>query len=340
MISRERVIRTLNFRPIDRAPRDLWLLPEIEVLRADDVAEMSVRFPADVLHVGTRWPAGKRSKEHGRETGTQTDAWGCTWKLDEHGAATGLVGSPLAGVVDVAKYEPPLELLDPARFAKINSLCEGTRLFTLARSEIRPLDRLRQLRGPETADAELGDDNRELRALLGKLHACFRREAELWARTQVDGVVLGDDLSWVTASRPQAKLWRSLFKPLFREYCSLLHRHDKFVFFLSEGPSGEVFDDLVAVGVDAIHAQWSHEELERLAARHRRRVTFWGGVERAKIEPPSQCDEIRDAVFRARKALDYGDGGVISQVAWGGHVPLRHIVTFFERWLVPLSVTV
>ena len=205
---------------------------------------------------------------------------------------------------------------------------------------MRPLDRLRQLRGPETAVSELCDGNQELRALLAKLHEFFRKEVELWAETQVDGVVLGDDLAWVAASRAHLKIWRSLFKPLFQEYCAVLHRHDKFVFFLCEGTSGEALDDLVEIGVDAVHAQWPQEEFEKHAARHRGRVTFWGGVEQRKVEPPSQCGDIREAVFRVRKALDFGAGGVISQVSWGSHIPLRSIVTFFEQWLIALSVTI
>ena len=234
-----------------------------------------------------------------------------------------LIGSPLAGGADLAAYEVPAGLLDPARFAKTNPICQGTGLFTLASSEVRPLDRLCQLRGPETVHCELCDGNRGLGELLSKMHGFFGKEVEHWAKTQVDGVVLGDDLTWVVAARAHLKVWRSLFKPLFREYCAVLHEHDKFVFFLCEGTSGEVLDDLVEIGVDAVHAQWPHEEFEKHVARHRGRVTFWGGVERRKIEPPSHCGDIREAVFRVRKALDYGAGGVISQVSWGSQTPLR-----------------
>ncbi len=338
MISRDRVIRTLNHQPIDRAPRDLWLLPGLEAVRPDDVAEMNARFPSDMLHLETQWPVGKRCKGESQKAGRFTDAWGCTWQLGDHGAGAGLIESPLAGGLGLAAYEPPAELLDPARFSQFNPNCEGTGRFTLADSEVRPLDRLRQLRGPENAVRELCDGNRDLIALLARLHEFFRKEVELWAGTEVDGVVLGDDLAWV--ARGHLKIWRSLLKPLFREYCALLHGHDKFVFFRCEGTSGEALDDLVEIGVDAVHAQWPQEEFEKHAARHRGRVTFWGGVERRKIEPPSQCSDIRDAVFRVRKALDFGAGGVISQVAWGSHIPLGSIVTFFEQWLIALSVTI
>ncbi|MGA2254086.1 MAG: hypothetical protein ABSG53_05435 [Thermoguttaceae bacterium] len=340
MISRDRVIRTLNHQSIDRVSRDLWLLPGMEACRPDDVAEINVRFPSDVLHLETKWPAGIRSKGHSQNAGSHTDAWGCTWQLSDPGVLTGLMESPLAGEAAVATYEPPAELLDPARFDKINPICEGTGRFTLASSEVRPSDRLRQLRGPETSVNELCDGNQDLRTLLDKLHEFFRKEIDLWTKTQVDGIVIGDDMTWVAASRAHLKIWRSLFKSLYQEYCTAVHDHDKFVFFLCEGTCGEVLDDLVEVGVDAVHAQWPPEEFQKHAARHRGRVTFWGGVERKKIEPPSHCGDIREAVFRVRKALDFGAGGVISQVSWGNHIPLRSIITFFEQWLVPLSVTV
>jgi hypothetical protein len=31
---------------------------------------------------------------------------------------------------------------------------------------------------------------------------------------------------------------------------------------------------------------------------------------------------------------------VIGQVSWGSHVPLQNIATFFEQWLIHLSVTI
>ena len=102
---------------------------------------------------------------------------------------------------------------------------------------------------------------------------------------------------------------------------------------------GEVLDDLVKIGVDAVHAQWSPDEFEKQAARHRSRITFWGGVERRQLERSAQVTDIREAVFRIRKALDYGAGGVISQVFFGKHIPLRNVATFFEQWLVSLSVS-
>ena len=94
------------------------------------------------------------------------------------------------------------------------------------------------------------------------------------------------------------------------------------------------------IGVDAVHAQWTEVELDKLALRFRGRLTFWGGIPRQNVDPPSCAEDIRAAVFRVRKALDYGAGGVISQISWDRNLSLQSVATFFEQWLVPLAVTV
>jgi uroporphyrinogen decarboxylase len=339
MFSRDRVIRTLNHMPSDRAARDLWLAPGLEAEQADQVAEINARFPSDIVHLHAKAPDGKRIKRS-QSGGPHTDAWGCSWQSVDHVTMTGLIGSPLAGKADPADYEPPSELLEPARFASLNAVCESSGRFALANSEVRPVGRLLQLRGQETAVTELRDDNPRLRLLLAKIHDFYRKEIELWAATQADGVVLSDDLSWVSAAPGHVQVWRGIFKPLLREYCELLHRRDKFVFFRCDGVCGDALEDLVEIGIDAVHSEWRPEELEKLARRYRGRVTFWGGIERARIEPPCCCNQIRDVVSRVRKALDYGAGGVISQISWNRQLPLQSVAAFFEQWLVPLAVTV
>ena len=102
----------------------------------------------------------------------------------------------------------------------------------------------------------------------------------------------------------------------------------------------DVLDDLVEVGIDAVHAQWHLEDYVRLASSRRGRIVFWGGLENKRFESPAQPGDVREAVFRVRKAADFGSGGIISQITWNGNVPLRNVVAYFEQWLVPLPVAV
>ncbi|MGD0897314.1 MAG: uroporphyrinogen decarboxylase family protein [Thermoguttaceae bacterium] len=340
MIPRERVLRALNHQPVDRAPRDLWLLPGVEADHADDVAELQVRFPSDILHLDTKWPVGKRTKGVANRSGHYTDAWGCTWHLGQRGAVGPLMASPLANPEQIAGYEPPAELLEASRAARAVKGCVGSSRFVLAWSDVRPLDRLQSLRGPEAAVAELSGGPSALRSLLGRLDDFFRREIELWASVEVDGVVLGDTLATPEGLRLPLKTWRSLFRPLYRQYCEILHARDKFAFFHGGPHTSEIFGELVEAGFDAIHVPWCQMDLEKMARKYRGRATFWSGIDRQWLDSPATVSDLREAVLQVRQALDFGAGGVIAQCTWGPEIPIRHVSKFFEEWMISLPAGV
>ncbi len=140
---------------------------------------------------------------------------------------------------------------------------------------------MQALRGPDNALADLSGGKKEGRTLLARLDGHFRRELELWAATEVDAVAIRDAVG-TAAVRSSSRLWRQVLKPLYRDYCQILHDHDKFAFFSSEGKVAEFFNDLIEAGFDAIYTAVPTVDLEQLAKECRRRVTFWldPGVER------------------------------------------------------------
>jgi len=108
MTSRELVLRTLNHQPVDRAPRDLWYLPGVETLRADEVAEIEVRYPRDVVPPDFKYPPGKQTKGKPYRVGQYTDAWGCTWQVTRRDTIGELKDFPLADAAKIAAYQPAL----------------------------------------------------------------------------------------------------------------------------------------------------------------------------------------------------------------------------------------
>ena len=338
MTSRELVIKTLNHEPVSRIARDLWLACGEDALGSDVLAEMNVRYPSDIVQpelaaAQAKKPTGKASK-----SGDSTDPWGCVWHQDDCGGSPELKASPLSEAEKIAGYQPPAELLEKARFAKVNKSCAATNRFVLAWSEVRPFDRLRFLRGGEAALVDLARGTKDMRGLLAMLHDFACKELELWAETDVDGVAFRDDWGTSEGLLVNAEMWRELFRPLYREYCRILHAKDKFVFFHSDGNIGDIFGELVKVGIDAIHAQLAIMDVDRLAKRFRSRVTFWGGMDCRRLREPGPPEQFRESVLAIRKALDFGSGGVIAQCQWDAGVPLQTVATFFEQWLVPLSM--
>ena len=338
MTSRELVIKTLNHEAVPRVPRDLWLPAGDESSRADELAEMNVRYPSDIVTPEAAPSHGKRPQASRARPATTPTPGAASGTSAADGGPPELKHSPLAEASKIASYQPPAELLDHARFAKANKICPATNRFVLAWSEVRPFDRLRLLRGSEAALVDLARDAKEMRGLLAMLHDFACKEIELWAETEVDGVAFRDDWGTPDGLLISPEMWRDLFRPLYRDYCKILHAKDKFVFFHCDGDIADIFGDLVKVGIDAIHCQLHLMNVERLAKRYRGRVTFWGGMDRQRLQNPGTAEEFRQAVLAVRRALDFGSGGVIAQCQWDPGVRLQTVAAFFEQWLVPLPM--
>jgi uroporphyrinogen decarboxylase len=340
MTSRELVIRTLNHEAVPRVPRDLWVTPDQDSPRADEIAEMNLRYPSDILKAEVAPTTVKKLSAKASKSGDYADAWGCVWSGAPSAGLPEPKHSPLADAAKIAAFRLPDELLERAHFSKVNKSCAATGRFVLGWSEIRPLDRLRQLRGSAAAIADLTRGTKEIRGLLAMLHEFACKELERWVETEVDGIAFRDDWGTPEGLVLPLEIWKDLFRPMYREYCRIVQSKDKFVLFHSGGNISDIFGDLVKAGVDAIHSELELMGVERLARRFRGRVTFWGEMDRRRLHNPGSQAEFRDAVLAVRKALDFGSGGVIAQCQWEAGVRIQSIATFFEQWLTPLPMHV
>jgi hypothetical protein len=338
MTSRELVIKTLNREPVPRVARDLWLSNAEGSPREEELAELAVRYPSDIVTPEAPMLRGRRPPARPAKPSEWTDAWGCVWRAGAEGRPPEIKHAPLAEVAKIASYQPPAEVLEHSRFAKASKLCSATSRFVLAWSEVRAFDRLRMLRGDEAALVDLARGSKETRQLLALLHDVACKELEHWAASEVDGVALRDDWGTAEGLLVSPEMWRDIFRPLYRDYCRILHAQDKFVFFHSEGDISDILGELIKLGVDAVHCQLHLMNVERVAKRYRGRVTFWGGMDGQRLRNPPTAEEFREAVLELRRALDCGSGGVIAQCQWEPGVQLHTLTAFFEQWLVPLPV--
>ena len=337
MTPRERVTRTLRHEPVDRAPRDLWTLPGIGMFRQSELDAMLAEYPVDFAIPEYRYGVGARERGDRAEVGANVDAWGCVWHVGEPGVIGEVKEAPLADWSALAGYRPPFELLDNADLNAVTRSCAASRVFMRVGTETRPFERLQFLRGSENLLMDLAYDPPELRRLIGMLHDFYCREMEMWAATDVDGVSFMDDWGTQQALLIAPSTWREVFKPLYGDYCDILHARGKFAFFHSDGRISEIYPDLIEIGVDALNSQLFCMDIEELGRRYAGRITFWGEIDRQRILPFGSTDEVRAAVRRARAALDRGRGGVIAQCEWGLDVPPGNIRAIFDKWENPLE---
>ena len=332
LTSRERVIRTLKHQSVDRAPRELWSLPGIGLDKSDELKEMLTRFPNDFTGPFASYGQSLRAKGTAGVVGSYTDAWGCVWHVAERGVAGEVKEPPLADWSALASYELPWELLKGADFSKVSEWYAKSHEFVKAGTETRMFERLQFLRGSEALFADLAYGSKELFKLIDMLHDFFCKEMELWAACEVDGVTFMDDWGAQRSLLISPTMWRKIFKPLYREYCDILHKGGKFVFFHSDGFIEAIIPDLIEIGVDALNSQLFCMDIEEIGCRYNGEITFWGEIDRQHILPRGSEDDVREAVRRVRRAMDEGKGGVIAECEWGMDTPTANVAAVYDEW--------
>jgi len=319
---------------VDRVPRQCWSLPGVGMFRPKELATLLERFPSDFAAPDFAYGPSRRAKGVPCLPGEYTDEWGSLWHVGEPGVIGEVKGSLIPDLTCAADYEVPWELLDEADFSRVDASCAATDRFVLAGTFTRPFERLQFLRGTENLFMDLATGEQELLCLLDKLHAFSMREMEMWAKTAVDGVSFMDDWGSQRSLLVSPDLWRSVFKPRYRDYCDLLHAAGKAVFFHSDGNIEAIYPDLVEIGIDAVNSQLFCMDLERLSAEQGSRIAFWGEIDRQSTLPFGSVDDVRAAVDRVAAATigRWGRTGVIAQCEWGVNDPMENIEAVFDQW--------
>jgi uroporphyrinogen decarboxylase len=333
MNSRERVSRILRFEEADRIPRDLWRLPGIGMFRADEAKRLEERFPNDIERPDFNYGKGRRSSGEPAAVGSYTDAYGCVWQVGEPGIVGEVKEHPLSDWSKLAAYGLPWELLEEADFSRVDARCEATDRFVLAGTEARPFERMQFLRGTERLFMDLAWGEKALFDLRDMLHEFFLDEIRRWCGTEVDGISFMDDWGTQQSLLISPDMWRSVFKPLYKDYCDAIHAAGKFAFFHSDGHIEAIYPDLIEIGVDAVNSQLFCMDIEKLGKDYAGKIAIWGEIDRQNVLPFGGRAEVAAAVRRVADAfVGKGRTGVIAQCEWGTHDPYENVAAVFEEW--------
>jgi len=342
MTSRERVFRALEFRSPDRAPRDLWPLPYVWMFRRDEHDKYYSEFPGDIGYAAGGLGKGDKVRGVPNRKGLYVDEWGCPFLAYEEGVIGEVKDPPLADWSALTGLRAPWEILKNADWSNAHksveeNLASTNPKFLFGGTTLRPFERMQFLRGSENLFMDLAYDTAEVRKLRDIVHEFHLAELEQVCKLPVDGISYMDDWGSQTSLLISPDLWRSFFKPLYRQYCDMIHAAGKKIFFHSDGNIRAIYGDLVELGINAINSQLFVMDIEELGRTFRGKITFWGEIDRQWVLPFGTTEDVRRAVGRVRRALDGGNGGVFAHCEWGVTVPLENIQTVMRSWLDPIE---
>ena len=333
--SREVVTRCLKFEYPERIGRDLWLLPWSQDRCGEVVEEIKRRFPGDFCCAADVYQPSPRVRGDQYAIGEYIDEWGCVF-ANVHGGVVGEVKTfRVENLADWQLVKPPYEILpedSQAARDKVNKFCDETDKFVITPCFPRPWERYQFLRGTQNARMDVVTVERGVHELLDTIHKFFLKEIEFWVSTNVDAIWFMDDWGCQNQLLVPPKIWRSIFKPLYKDYCDLAHSHGKFALMHSDGNITEIYPDLVEVGVDAVNSQLFCMDLAELARLVKGKLTFWGEIDRQHVLPSPDPQAARDAVRKVAEHLYDPAGGIIAQFEFGPGTNPQTAIAVFEEW--------
>ncbi|MCL2881056.1 MAG: hypothetical protein FWF29_12505, partial [Treponema sp.] len=254
-----------------------------------------------------------------------------------HTAQDGICGEvkkwPIHSMADLDKYKLPWELLDSAVCTEQTAARKSTDNYIIAGTLTRPFERMQFMCGTEEMYYYIAEENPIFLKLREMLHEFNLREIKMVAAQDVDGVSFMDDWGSQTSMLISPVTWRKYFKPMYKEYCDIIHAAGKDVFFHSDGFIEPLYEDFIEIGINAVNSQLFCMDMEKLGAQYAGRIAFWGGVDRQHVLPWGTEEDVRKAVRRMGNALlKKGHTGMFAELSWETLTPLSNVIAAYDEF--------
>ena len=231
----------------------------------------------------------------------------------------------------LAGYRFP-DPLDPRFFADIPARIERFpdrfRVFQIGFSLY---ERAWTLRGMENLLIDFHDHPDFVRELFDRIADYNMAQVGEALKYDIDAIYFGDDWGQQRGLQMGPRTWRKFILPVLERMYGVVHRAGKYVMIHSCGDVDEVFDDLVAAGLNCFNPfQPEVMDVHALLPRYRGRLAFCGGLSTQRTLPFGTAEEVR---AETRRLLGLGrDGGYIFAPAHDieGDVPLENILAFVD----------
>ena len=334
MTSRELVYRTLEFRNHkDRAPRQLWTLPWAENTYPDELKAIVRDYPPDFANPIFKYREKPIATDNTYEIGESTDAWGCRFINIQKGVH-GEVREPIVPAEDenwddTSRVHFPVEWLS-FDIDEVNRSCASSDKFILGGCCPRPFEQLQFMRGSQNLFLDLAIQPKGFLDFIKKMHAFYCELTEKWAKTDVDGLNMMDDWGTQKTLLINPQTWVQIFKPMYKDYIDIAHRHNKKMFMHSDGHTLSIYPHLVELGLDAFNSQIFCMGAEKLA-QFKGKICFWGEIDRQHVLTSPDPGEAVKAVEKVHELL-WQNGGCIAQCEFSAGTRPANVRKVFETW--------
>lgn len=330
--SRELVFNTLNFKNTSgRVPRQLWVLPWAEFTYPKELQEIRNAFEWDFGGAETTYTNIPKTSGDPCEVGEYIDEWGCTFTNIHRG----IIGEVKTPIVQDDDWNDSHKTTIPEGFLsfnpdEVNESYKKTDKFVIANACPRPFEQLQFIRGTANLYMDLMDPPKKMLEFMEKMHDYYCRLMTKWAKTDVDALNMMDDWGSQQNLLISPELWKKYFKPMYKDYIDIAHKHGKKIFMHSDGHILSIIPELIDIGLDALNSQIFCMGVDKLA-EFKGKITFWGEIDRQHLIPEGTLLDIDNAVKSVYNTL-WQDGGCIAQCEFGPGAKPENVYQIYKSW--------
>lgn len=239
------------------------------------------------------------------------DEWGVVWANAGFTQLGQVVDYPLRDWRDFERLSIP-DINDPRRWTSLEGARERAGDKFLLAHGLSIYERVHFLRGQENTWADIYDAPHQLGHLLDILVEMNLVAIRRYAAAGADGLIFPDDWGLQDRLAISPASWRVLWKPRYARIYRAAHEAGLHTFLHSCGHIVAILDDLIEIGLDAIHMdQQENMGLELLGKRFGGRITFFSPVDIQRTMVNGSLDDIRAYCREMADLLGRPEGGFI-----------------------------
>ena len=336
MISRERVLRAINFKGVDRVPIMHGTIPAAFLKYGKDLVGLYQKYPSDFEPPPKKAP-GLEELEGIYRKGTFCDEWGCVWRTLEDGILGEYIAPPLEDWNKLESYKFPDLTPDEEKTRQDKEVVKKNKenyfVIVGAYGLNFVFEKMQSLRGVENLMVDFIKQPDEVSILLDKLFDYALEKTRLTLELEPDGIMFGDDWGTQQNLLISPELWRKFFKPGYKKLFDLVHNKGAISYFHSDGQIMEIIPDFIEIGLDVLNPQFSCMDLEELARVTKNNLCISSDIDRQHILPFGKPEEVKEYVERVLEIFDAKNGGFIARGEINRDVPLENVEAMFQAFL-------
>ena len=342
---RERILRTIEGRDIDRVPCFFRAEPVVKQrlekefnLKSD--LELISHFDTDAIHIHVSYK--KECSTQPDENGSYYDMFGNKIRSVTYNDITTekVVEPVLANVTGVDEIDrigwPDVSYIDLEQSLSQAAEARSTGLAVYGGVWASIFTHSRAMVGEEKYLVSLVENPELIRRLVARITDCFLELNQAYlskCSKYLDIYYLGSDFGTQDSMFISREMFREFFKPHLKKLCRQAKEFDLPVMYHTCGAVSDIIPDLIECGVDIldpVQVSAAGMSPENLAASFKGKIAFHGGISIQKTLPFAAAEEVRREVIHTIETLGPLRLIVAPDQELIGDIPTRNIEMMYQ----------